>query len=151
MPSPRPTHTGYGYSYFFRALRDYHDGQLNRTEIMFFEYVLGMGEYYLKAGHTKFWHSYPRISADTGIAIDTLKKLVNKFQKLGFLSTKLTPVRGVPTTTFTVKFLTIAKNFNYLFGAPGNKKAEQYQRIRQRRIALVRMHILRLQISRRRY
>jgi hypothetical protein len=142
---------GYVYGYYFRPLRDYRDGELTRTEVMLLEYFLIMAEHYLWRGHASFWHSYKQISIDTDVAIDTVKKKVAKFKKLGFLSVRLTRPGGVPTATFFVRYLNIVKNTRLLFGKPNGKTKEQILRIKQRRIALVKMYLLRKKTQRASY
>lgn len=133
---------GYVYSCFFSALQDYQAGQLTRIEVQVLEYFIGLAEYYARDGYIEFWHSYEDIAEETWLAIETVKKVVTKFKKLGFLSVRMTYPRGQRTSTFSIKYLAIAKKFQVLFGRPGNKPKAQYLRIQQRRVALVRMYLL---------
>lgn len=115
-PSEPANTPSFRYGYYFVALQDYTSGVFTWSEVLLFEYLLWRSSEHLDEGHTTFWHSYPTIHKRTGITPQTARKYVDKFKKLGFVTTKLGQVQGSTTTFFTVDYLKIAQNIAVLYG-----------------------------------
>lgn len=141
---------GYGYGYYFRPLQDYYDGQFSRLEVEFYEYLVGLADYYLREGNPTFYHSYSSVSDDTRISKETIKTMVTKFKELGLLRTFLGTQYGRKVTNFEVDFLGIIRKRKMLFGNPEFYKPAKVERIKKRLNALVKMYLKRKRLLNRR-
>jgi DNA-binding Lrp family transcriptional regulator len=150
----------YGYGFFFLALQDYEHGILKRrSEYTLFEYLLSMGEYFLKEGNRGFSHSYSTIKKRTGLSVNTAREIVAKLEQAGFLTTSLKQFRRSETTYFTIHYVEIAKRVAAIYAKPklqvdeeryyvGRQEKERIERVTQRKRALIRMFILSIRLRR---
>lgn len=140
----------FGYAYYFNRFQDYTDGILKgRTEVILFEYLLSMGEHFLKKGNYRFWHSYATIRERTGIAPKTAREIVAKLEEEGLLTTEVEYFNRSRITFFTIRYAAIAGKSKALWGniaannLVDNKKlaaqVRQFDRLKQRKRALRRM------------
>lgn len=142
---------GYGYGYYFRPLQDYHGGQFSRLEVEFYEYLVGLADYYLREGNLTFYHSYSKVNEDTRISKETIQTMVTKFKELGLLRTFLGKQYGRNVTNFEVDFLGIIRKRKMLFGNPEFYEPAKAERIIKRLNALVQMHLERKRLLNRRW
>lgn len=130
----------FSYGFFYRSLQDYHGILEDLLEILLFEYLLAMSEYYLKRGSKDFWHSYAIIQEDTRIAPNTARKIVKKLVATGLVTTEVRYINRSRTTCFTMQYMEIVRKAGAIWQIPSAKDSPaQFARVKMRKSALIQM------------
>ncbi len=83
----------------FISFQRYTGGQFSESqERVLFEHFLMLWNHYCRERNNKeFYHTLTRISADTGVAIHSLTRFINKVRDMGILHVEL---KGIPAQNF---------------------------------------------------
>jgi hypothetical protein len=142
----------FGYAFNFIFMQDYSNGILrNLNKAVVFEHLLSLGDYWLKKGHERFWHSFARLHKDTGISENTVAAIVKFFIAERFLTTEVVREHGRPITYYAIRYAHLATRMADIYGGTEvNHTHNQLSRIKQRKLALQRMARMKMQLQQQR-
>jgi hypothetical protein len=146
------TSYSFGYAFNFIFMQDYSNGILrNLNKAVVFEHLLSLGDYWLKKGHERFWHSFARLHKDTGISENTVATIVKFFVAERFLTTEVVREHGRPITYYAIRYAHLATRMADIYGGTEvNHTHNQLSRIKQRKLALQRMARMKMQLQQQR-